>query len=100
MATINAQPGIRTAFAGGSDDIICAPVDGFVGGVQIGSEGLNLGSATIEVKGIAGGAWEALSASETATYLNVGSRSSPISAVRISGAAAGSYFLRFTRIQG
>ena len=99
MATITAQPGIKTAFAGGVDDIICAKVDGFRKGVQISTEGgLALNTANIEAKSLQGSVWQEIPEHTHANYITVGDENTPISAIRISGAAGGSYFVTFTTI--
>lgn len=99
MATINAMPGIKTAFSGGADDIVCtfAPV---AKGVQVEAQGFTLNSAAID-------AWGGSSADEdTMTFTDVkhvgvissASGVANIGKVRLRALSAGSYFVTFTAI--
>lgn len=100
MATVTAQPGIKIAFSGDADDIICTPSDGFRKGVQISTEGgLDLSVATIEAKSLQGSVWQEIPAHTFENYVTVGDEYSPVGSVRISAVAAGSYFVTFTTIK-
>lgn len=98
MATVTAQPGIKTAFAGGSDDLICTFSPAARKGVQIESQGFTLDGATIQVKGISSD-YDTIAFTEAKHIAVVGVQSGGLTGqIRISGVTAGSWFVTVVEI--
>lgn len=97
MATITAQPGIKTAFAGGADEIVCTFSPMAPNGIQIESQGFTLDGSTISVKGASGGDYDTVAFTDAKHIAVLGSSNAgaKISQAKISGVTAGSYFVTF-----
>jgi len=95
MATITAAPGIKTAFAGGADDLICTFSPLAKNGVQVEAQGFTLNGATIEAQGGSSTAYDTISFTEAKSIaiINSSSGASNVGRVRISGLTGGSYFV-------
>lgn len=100
MAIITATKGIKTAFSGGSDEIVCVFSPAARNGVQIESEGFTLNLATIEVKGSSMGDADEVSVANAihVATINGANGKSIIGEVRIKSVASGTYFVTFTDI--
>lgn len=101
MATITAQPGIKTAFAGGADEIVCNFSPVAEKGVQIEASGFTLDAGDIEIKGASGGDGDVIPFTEARHIAVIGASNSDrakISQAKISGVAGGSYFVTFTAL--
>ena len=92
MATITATLGNKTAFAGGSDDLICYIAGANKSGVQISAQGFTLNNATVQAKGIGTSTLDTVTVSSAVATVIVG-EGMIIDQVRISGVTGGSYFV-------
>jgi hypothetical protein len=97
MATITAVSGIKTAFLGGVDDIICnfSPA---VEGVQVEAEGFTLNNATLQARGVMTSTYDTIALTDAVASAAVG-QGMKIRSVRISAVAGGSYFVSFTPLK-
>lgn len=101
MATFYATPSVKTAFAGGSNELVCILADeskspiSAPSRVQITCEGTTLDSTTIAAKGFGAGDYDTIPFAEARTTALIGEEGNQLSAVKISGLGAGSYYFTF-----
>ena len=100
MAIITATKGIKTAFSGGADEIVCIFSPAARDGVQVETEGFTLDAATIEVKGNSSTSADEVPVTGTPHVATINGENgrSIIGEVRLKGITAGSHFVTFTAI--
>lgn len=100
MAIITATKGIKTAFSGGADEIVCVFSPAARNGVQVETEGFTLDGATIEVKGGSSSTADviAVTGSPHVATINGANGRCIIGEVRLKSVAGGTYFVTFTEI--
>ena len=101
MATFYATPGVRTAFAGGANELECILADDTKSPinapsmVQISCDGTTLNSATISARGFGSSTYDTIPFAEVRTVALIGEDGNQLSGVKIGGLGAGSYFFTF-----
>lgn len=101
MATYYATPGEKTSFPGGSNEMICIVADdshrpiSAPSFVNISAQGFTLDNATIGVRGFCSQAYDDVVVTEPKSSVTVGEDGAKISAIKISGVAAGAHFITF-----
>lgn len=95
MATITATPGIKTAFSGGVDDIVCEFSPAARKGVQVEVEGFTLDACTVTVFGISSDDGDVVAATGTPHIATLGDDKAAIGRASISALAGGSYNVTF-----
>lgn len=100
MATITATKGIKTAFSGGSDEIVCSFSPAARNGVQIEVEGFTLNNCTISAKGASSTAADVIAVASAlhVITINTSNGRSVIGEIAISAVAAGSHFVTFIEL--
>jgi hypothetical protein len=96
MATINATPGIKTAFAD-SDTVVCTFSGGARNGVQVEAQGFTLDNATVTARGNSTTTYDTIAIADAIANAVVGA-GSIIGSVRVSGVTGGTKFVTFTAV--
>ena len=100
MAIVTATKGIKTAFSGGSDEIVCVFSPAARNGVQIETEGFHLHNSTVEVKGASSNDADAVTVPNGVhvATINGANCKALIGEVRIKSVASGTYAVTFSEI--
>ncbi len=100
MADVIAQPGIKTAFLGGDDVLICTFPRSTKNGVQIEAEGFTLDNSTITAYGHSSDEPDTVVVGSAKKIAVIDGGTGPIliREIRMSGVSAGSYSVTFIEL--